>query len=450
MSSAAIQHVQSVEGGLPWVGNALQMGKDPGQFFYEAYRKYGPVFYAQVMGQRFLTLAGPEGASLMGSSEGKECLRSKEFWGGIKEEFKSKYALNVEDGELHKKLRKAFQASFSKTVMRDYYPEFVDVTDSELMRSWATGTEVRVTPAFQRMATTQLGFLCNDFIPYGYEEHIRIAVRNMINVHGVRIWPKFMLHVPSYIEAKKRFHSIGTSLMERYHSRKAQNYPGRRTLIDDMMEMHERDPESLPASDLLQVALAPYVAGLDTVANTVGCMLFEVLARPDLLREIQAEVDAVYAKGTVGEEDFGPTSMPLLYGAMQETLRLHPIAPLAMRAAAKDFNFQGVDIKEGTLMYIGYTVCHWMEEFYPDPYKFDVRRPLEQYKQPAAFSPYGRGPHTCLGKTLAEVQMMVTMSRIFNQLDICLPDGYTRLEKKTFPTPGPTNNFKIIVKGRRF
>jgi hypothetical protein len=30
--------------GLPFLGNALDMAKDPGRFFYECYRKYGPVF----------------------------------------------------------------------------------------------------------------------------------------------------------------------------------------------------------------------------------------------------------------------------------------------------------------------------------------------------------------------------------------------------------------------
>jgi len=100
------------------------------------------------------------------------------------------------------------------------------------------------------------------------------------------------------------------------------------------------------------------------------------------------------------------------------------------------------------MMYMGYTVSHFMEEYFPDPMKFDVDRPASQYKQPGAFTPYSRGAHTCLGKTLAEVQMMLTMARLFHQLDMSLPVGYV-FKKQQLPTPGPDKNFKVIVNGRR-
>jgi cytochrome P450 len=69
--------------------------------------------------------------------------------------------------------------------------------------------------------------------------------------------------------------------------------------------------------------------------------------------------------------------------------------------------------------------------------------------QSGAYSPYGRGPHTCLGKSLAEVQMAISMARLFYRLDMSLePLDYT-LVTKTAPTPGPSNDFKVKVKGFR-
>jgi len=443
------KEVPKVAGGLPLLGNALQMGRDPGQFFYQAYRDHGAVFKTQVMGNRWLALAGPEAAKFMGSAEGKTCLRSQEVWGGVKTEFGAKYNLVAEDGDIHKKLRKAFQPSFGRGVVRGRYQEFIDLTDKELGKTWQTGAEVPVVKAFQRLATHQLGALCNDFTPDGYEENIRIAIRNMIMVRAIKMWPEFMAHTPGYKRARAKFHSIGTTLIERYHERKANGFEGRRTLVDDAMEMHINNPELMPASDIIQTVVSPYVAGLDTVANTIGCMLYEVLAQPNVLARIHQEVDELFAQGDVGEADMSPKVIPTLYMAMMETLRLHPIAPLAMRVANRDFEFEGVQIKEGEMMYIGYTVCHYMEEFFPDPQRFNVDRPVAQYKQPGAFTPYSRGAHTCLGKTLAEVQMLLTMARMFHQLDMSLPDGYTELKKQSFPTPAPNKHFKVKVNGRR-
>jgi cytochrome P450 len=93
-----------------------------------------------------------------------------------------------------------------------------------------------------------------------------------------------------------------------------------------------------------------------------------------------------------------------------------------------------------------------MEEFYPNPQKFDIDRyekPRAEHLKPGAYSPYGRGPHTCLGKSLAEVQIALSMARLFYRLDLALePADYT-LKTKTAPTPGPAMDFKVRVKGYR-
>jgi len=69
--------------GLPFVGSALAMAKDPGRYFFECYRKYGPVFRLKVMGNTYTVLAGVEAANFMGTREGRDSLRSKEFWQGL-------------------------------------------------------------------------------------------------------------------------------------------------------------------------------------------------------------------------------------------------------------------------------------------------------------------------------------------------------------------------------
>jgi cytochrome P450 len=93
-----------------------------------------------------------------------------------------------------------------------------------------------------------------------------------------------------------------------------------------------------------------------------------------------------------------------------------------------------------------------MHEFYKDPDAFDPDRyekPRSEHMESGAYSPYGRGPHTCLGKTLAEVQMLLTMARLFWRLDLELESPDYVLKTKTAPTPGPHASFKVRVKGYR-
>ena len=92
------------------------------------------------------------------------------------------------------------------------------------------------------------------------------------------------------------------------------------------------------------------------------------------------------------------------------------------------------------------------QSFGPNAKKFDIDRyakPRAEHMQPGVYSPYGRGPHTCLGKSLAEVQIALSMARVFHKLDLELESPDYVLKTKTAPTPGPAMDFKVRVKGYR-
>ena len=91
--------------GLPILGNVLDMAKDPAKFFVDCYRKFGPVFNVKLLGQKYKVIAGVEAANFMGTKEGKDSLRSREFWEGLVNEYGATRILTSEDGEVHKQLR---------------------------------------------------------------------------------------------------------------------------------------------------------------------------------------------------------------------------------------------------------------------------------------------------------------------------------------------------------
>ncbi len=114
--------------------------------------------------------------------------------------------------------------------------------------------------------------------------------------------------------------------------------------------------------------------------------------------------------------------------------------------------FEGHQIHRGDMVYIATSVPHFMEEYFPEPRKFDIDRytkPRAEHMQAGAYSPFGRGPHTCLGKSLAEVQIALSMARLFYKLDLELDPPDYELKTKTAPTPGPAMDFKVKVRGYR-
>lgn len=437
--------------GPPLIGSLLPMARDPARFFVDCYRQFGPVFRIRLLGNRYTVLAGPEAAHFMGTREGKDSLRSKEFWQGLVDEYGATRVLTGEDGESHKELRDVLRHGYSKESIKGRYNELIDITDRSLERDWKTGTWVPTVRAMQFMVTDQLGTILTGKAPLEYVSDIRTTILYILNVLVTRQRPKFMLLAPSYRKAKARVFELGRKMIADWQARGPLPEGAPRTLVDDIMEAHQRDPQRLmPERDLVLVLTGPYVAGLDTVANTTAATVYAIVKHREVLQQVQAEVDAVFAKGSIDEEDL--KRMPVLNGAIMETMRLYPIAVAQMRTATRDFNFGGYQVREGEMLYMATAVPHFMHEFYPDPEKFDpgrYSRERAEHMKPGAYSPYGRGPHTCLGKSLAEVQLLLSMARLFYRLDLSLPSPDYVLKTKTAPTPGPANDFKVRVNGYR-
>jgi cytochrome P450 len=439
--------------GLPVIGSTLKMAANPARFFHDSYREYGPCFRVRVFGHDMTVIAGAEAANFMGTREGKDSLRSREAWEPMVQEMGMTKNLVYVDGDLHKELRAIQKWGFSKEAMIGRYNKILDITADALARDWKVGTDVPVVQAMQYLVVEQLGTLLTGRAPREYVKDIRTTILYMLNVLVTRQRPKFFLQFPEYKRAKARMVQLGKDMVAEYRANKDRRTvtPENRTLIDDIMEAHERNPELIPECDLPWLVSGPYVAGLDTVAMTTSACLYTILKYPENLARMREEVDALYAKGPVDEATY-MKSLPVTNSIIMETMRLYPIAVAQVRVANKDFVFCGHQLLEGELVYIGTSVPHFQHEYYPNPEKFDTERydkSRAEHMQSGAYSPYGRGPHTCLGKSMAEVILVMTMSKIIYHLDLELPSPDYVLKTKAAPTPGPAMSFRVKVKGRR-
>jgi cytochrome P450 len=438
--------------GIPLIGNTLEMAKDPAKFFVRAYREYGPVFKVTMMGNEYTAIAGAEAATFMGTREGRECLRSKEFWQGLVDEYGASKTLTGCDGEVHNRLRSVFRTAYSKEGIKGRYDELIAITDQVLARDWHVGEKIGVLQAMQYIVTEQLGAMIVGQSPREYVKDIRTTILYILNVLVTRQRPRFLLKDPRYKRAKQKVDELGRKMIADYERSIASGTrdASQRNLVDTVMETHRKDPDLIPGSDLILTLTGPFVAGLDTVANTLSAFVYCVLKHPEVLERVRREADALFARGRITEEDL--KTIPSIDGAIMETMRLYPIAVAQMRTATRDFEFQGHLIKEGQLLFVATSVPHFMEEYFPNPEKFDIdryARPRAEHLEPGVYSPYGRGAHVCLGKTLAEVQMSLTMARLFNKFDLALdPPGYV-LETKTSPTPGPSMKFSVKIAAQR-
>jgi cytochrome P450 len=449
--AGAPAHVTPVVRGLPVLGSALDLARDPARFFVRGYEQHGPVFRFKLFNRTYPVIAGVEAATFLNSQEGRDSLRSKEFWQGLVDAYGATRTLTGEDGASHKELRDIMRRGYSREALRGRLGELVEITDRSLDRDWRPGARVPVLRTMQRLVTDQLGTLLTGRAPLEYVEDIRITTQYILNVLVTRQRPRIMLLDPRYRRAKRRVFELGERMIAE-HRPSGETGKGATILVDDIMAAHRANPAVMPAEDLVLSLTGPYVAGLDTVANTVACVVYAVLKHPQALARVQAEADALFAECGTDITEADLKRVPSIKAAVMEAMRLYPIAVAQMRTATRDFVFEGHRIRAGETVYLGTSVPHFLADYYPDPERFDLDRydkPRAEHLQPGAYSPYGRGQHTCLGKSLADVQMVVSMARLFHRLELALdPPGYT-LATKTAPTPGPRLSFRVRVRSHR-
>jgi cytochrome P450 len=437
--------------GLPLVGNVVDMARDPARFFHDCYRRCGPVFQIQILGDVRTVIAGAEAATFMATREGRECLRSREFWQGLVDEWGATKVILGLDGEIHARLRGVMKRGFSKEALEGRYAELIAITDEVIDRDWKPGTTVPVVEALQYMVVEQLGRILTGATPGKYLKDIRTAILYILNVLVTHQRPGIMLLDPRYGNAKRRVRELVDRMLADYDGAAVERGERARNVIDDIMDAHRADGDLVHADDLMVLLTGPYIAGLDTVANTTASCVYAMLKHPEVLARMRADADAFFAGGVIDGDEL-MQRLPAVQGAVMETMRLWPIAVAAMRTATRDFEFCGHRIREGEMLYVATTVPHFMEAYYPEPESFDIDRyekPRSEHLRPGVYSPYGRGPHICLGKSLAEVLLVVTMARLCHRLNLSLdPPDYV-LRTKTAPTPGPAMSFRVKVESHR-
>lgn len=435
--------------GIPFIGNTMEMAKDPAAFFVRAYKEYGPVYQVNVFGRKQYVIAGVEAAKLMSTKKGRDGLRSKEFWDDFVEHFGASKSLTQIDGEEHRRLRAIMRAGFSREAANGQYHTLGRIIDESIARDWKAGTKPGVLEAYQYMIVQMIGELMSGEAPLEYVKDIRVNILFLLNILVARVQPKLFLKSPKFKKASKRVDELGQKTVDDF-MRHAENGTLPNNLLGDIMRAHIDDPEFVQKRDLAMLLTGPYVAGLDTVANTLAGCTYGILKTPGVLERVQAEADALYEKDTITEADI--RELTYIQGCIKEAMRIWPVAVAQMRTTNHDLEFEGHIIPEGEMILIGTSVPHYLEEYFPEPIKFDPERYDEDRKEhmkPGAYAPFGRGPHTCLGQNLAEVLMGMVVSRVFHRLNLSLVSPNYELKTKSFPTPGPAMSFSVKVDGER-
>ncbi|MFD4637085.1 cytochrome P450 [Lentzea sp. NPDC058436] len=431
--------------GLPVLGCVPRMLRGMEEFFLDSYRTHGPVFRVPVPGRRMLVLAGAEAATFLGSRRAREVLRQIDLVREVADEFEASESLVGMDGDRHLELRAALMHEYSDRITEGHLGTLVERLDEFLDHDWPAGADVHVMRAVQDLVVDQLGTLMTTPVPRKAANDLRYFWSQIIAVVFANLRPPLWLKLPRYRRARDRARRLGRDYLRsvlagRRHDRRLP------PLISRLLDLHEQQPDLVPRENLNLLALIPYFAGMDTVANALASAVYAITKHPDVHARVVAEADELFDGRPVDVAAL--RAMTATNGAIMETMRLWPVVVGLPRRTTQEFVFESYRIPADTDVFFAIAIPHLMEEYFPNPRAFDVDRyspPRLEHRAKGAYSPYGRGTHRCIGQSLGEVLMALMAARIFHTRTVTLPSPDYVLPRTLRPAPGPSKRFSVRV-----
>lgn len=170
---------------------------------------------------------------------------------------------------------------------------------------------------------------------------------------------------------------IGAYGMQKVRERRA--HPGS-DLISSLATA-KIDGEELDDFALTGMMTLLLLAGLDTVASTMGFFARFLATNPDHRKQLAS-------------------NPALMQNAVEELLRRYPIANLA-RVVKEDVEFSGVAMKEGDMVVVPTALDGLDDRRFSDPLKVDFNR------EKPIHATFGGGAHRCMGSMLARTELRV-------------------------------------------
>ena len=264
-------------GGLPLVGNLfrLAMGDLPA-FLAEQYRKLGPVFRVRAPFHSYTVMVGPE-ANLFLQRQGRLYLRSSKAFAPLVESMGAHRLMVSMDGGDHFRWRKEMGRGFSHNVILDKLDAATHIAD-RVTDEWPEREPFSVLPAVRRIVVEQISELCANTAATEYVDDLTYYLDAILATRMTRRRPSVLLRMPRFRRSRARIERLVEMVL---HAHGGECLVGRKPdFIDDIIRLHNSDPQLLPERDLFPSCLAPFLAGIHTVANSATFMVYELLKHP--------------------------------------------------------------------------------------------------------------------------------------------------------------------------
>eukprot|EP00099_Drosophila_melanogaster_P011879 NP_001286196.1 cytochrome P450-4e2, isoform B [Drosophila melanogaster] len=180
------------------------------------------------------------------------------------------------------------------------------------------------------------------------------------------------------------------------------------------------DGRPLNSKELYEEVSTFMFEGHDTTTSGVSFAVYLLSRHQDEQRKLFKEQREVMGNSELGRDaTFQEISqMKYLDLFIKEAQRVYPSVPFIGRFTEKDYVIDGDLVPKGTTLNLGLVMLGYNEKVFKDPHKFRPERFELEKPGPFEYVPFSAGPRNCIGQKFALLEIKTVVSKIIRNFEV--------------------------------
>jgi cytochrome P450 len=443
IADSAVREMQPIKLGMLETLRLIRLSYvNPLRHAQEFQNRYGNAVMQKIAGRTFVHLYGAEAHRLALVNNG-QVFSNKEAWDLIIGRIFPN-GLMLRDGEDHRYHRRLMQAGFKNRAMQRYLLEMTPQVENAVT-NWPVhpGQPLLTYPTFKKMT---LDLAASIFLGMDLGADAT-RINKAFETTVAASMPRIPLAVP------------GTLLWRGIRARNymceyfRQQLPAKRTgngtdMFTLLCTATDEDGNQYTDQEVIDHMIFLMMAAHDTTTSTLTSMTYALANSPEWQQRLFGEMESLGVEH-LRYEDL--ERLEQTEWVMKEALRMYPPLSTLPKYSLLPFEFEGLKIPAGALVATYPIHTHYMDDYWPEPTRFDPMRFSDQraeHKQhPYCWVPFSGGAHMCIGLHFAIMQIKLVMFEMVRRYRWSVPEGY-KMPVQQSPISKPRDDLPVYFVSR--
>ena len=194
------------------------------------------------------------------------------------------------------------------------------------------------------------------------------------------------------------------------------------TIFHELIQTSDLPPEEKTLPRLVNEGQAVVAAGQVTTAHYLNTTVYHILANPEILSELKAELEQAMPDNDLPSQQI-LEQLPYLNAVVHEGYRISYGVTHRLQRVSPDaaLIYHDYVIPAGTPVGMTSILMHENPKYFPDPKAFKPQRwlnPGEQTRLGKYLVNFSKGTRGCLGQHLAQAEIYLTLAALFRRFDM--------------------------------